>query len=57
MGDVADMDRYEKRAREITRKMNEDIRLGRLTPGSKEYEDLTWLIGKLFKASNTYKKD
>lgn len=52
-----DMDRYEKRAREIAEGMNRDIREGKLIAGTKEYDDLHDLIETFFKASKTYKKD
>ena len=51
-----DMDRYEKRAREIVDGMNRDIRSGRLIAGTKEYDDLSDLVETFFKASKTYNK-
>lgn len=57
MTQARDMDRYEKRAREIANGMNERIRSGTLISGSQEYSDLMWLTKTLFKASKTYKQD
>lgn len=56
MAGTKDMDRYEKRAREIMEGMNRDIREGRLVAGTKEYDDLRDMIDKFLKASKTYKK-
>ena len=55
MTQFREMDRYEKRAREIAEGMNERIRGGTLISGSQEYSDLMWLTKTLFKASKTYK--
>lgn len=51
-----DMDRYEKRAREIVEGINRDIRAGKLVAGTKEYDDLYEISETFFKASKTYKK-
>lgn len=50
-----DMDRYEKRAREIVSVMNSRVRAGTLIAGTKEYADLEWMVRAFFKASKTYK--
>lgn len=56
MAGTKDMDRYEKRARDIMEGMNKDIREGRLIAGTSQYDDLQDLIDKFLKASKTYKK-
>lgn len=57
MAGTLDMDRYEKRARELMKMMNDDITAGKMIAGTPQYEDMAWLVRTLLKASKTYKKD